>query len=39
MYDHLSKRPSPISDHDIQNTNFFPVKALQLQPLENDHTL
>ena len=23
----------------IQNTKFFPVKALQLEPLENDHTL
>ena len=23
----------------VQNTKIFPVKALQLEPLENDHTL
>ena len=39
MCDHLSKRPSPISYHDIQDTKIFPVKAFQLEPLENDHTL
>ena len=33
------KRPPPISDRQSKTAKIFPVKALQLKPLVNDHLL
>ena len=39
MYDHLSSATISHKRQPIQNTKTFPVKALKLEPLVNDHLM